>query len=180
MAHVFNSQSPAYRLHGKMSALYNVSHASPGQQGMSMRVLGLDVGDRRIGIAISDDLRLTAQGLSLLERQSRGTDLAILQEIIAAYHVDRIVVGMPRNMDGSYGLQAQKTEQFIQVLEQTCQLPCIRWDERLTTLQAERLLIAAKQNRQKRKAVRDKIAAQLILQNYLDNQRRFSLPCTIV
>jgi putative Holliday junction resolvase len=74
-------------------------------------------------------------------------------------------------MNGTYGPQAQKTEQFIQSLEQASQLPCIRWDERLTTQQAERLLIAANQRRDKRKAVRDKIAAQLILQNYLDYKR---------
>lgn len=142
-----------------------------------MRILGLDVGDRRIGVAISDELGITAQGLMLLECRDQRTDMAALQKVIAMHQIDRIVVGMPRNMDGSYGFQAQKTERFIQTLEQACQLPCIRWDERLTTLQAERLLIAAGQRRHKRKAVRDKIAAQLILQNYLDHQRiRLSQP----
>jgi putative Holliday junction resolvase len=136
-----------------------------------MRVLGLDVGDRRIGVAISDELGLTAQGLSQLERRGTHADMAALQEVIASHQVQRIVVGMPRNMNGTYGVQAEKTERFIQTLEQVCRLPCIRWDERLTTMQAERMLIAAKQRRHKRKAVRDKIAAQLILQNYLDYQR---------
>lgn len=136
-----------------------------------MRVLGLDVGDRRIGVAISDELELTAQGLMVVERQSTVADVAVLQQVIAAHAIDRIVVGIPRNMDGSYGPQAIKTTQFMQVLAQTCHLPCLPWDERLTTRQAERTLILGNQRRQKRQAVRDKIAAQLILQNYLDYQR---------
>lgn len=136
-----------------------------------MRVLGLDVGDRRIGIAISDELGLTAQGLSQLERRNTRADMAALQEIITTHKIQQVVVGMPRNMNGTYGDQAQKMAHFIQVLEQACHLQCIPWDERLTTLQAERLLLAANQRRRKRKAVRDKIAAQLILQNYLDYQR---------
>jgi putative Holliday junction resolvase len=136
-----------------------------------MRVLGLDVGDRRIGIAMSDELELTAQGLMVVERQSPAADVAALQRVIAAHAIDRIVVGMPRNMDGSYGPQATKTTQFMQALAQACHLPCLPWDERLTTRQAERTLMLGNQRRQKRKAVRDKIAAQLILQNYLDYQR---------
>ena len=136
-----------------------------------MRLLGLDVGDRRIGMAVSDELGLTAQGLYTLERRNKRVDMAALQEVIATYEVRGIVVGMPRNMDGSYGERAAITERFIQTLEQVCHLPCVRWDERLTTRQAERLLIDANQRRRKRKAVRDKIAAQLIPQNYLDFQR---------
>lgn len=136
-----------------------------------MRLLGLDVGDRRIGMAISDDLGLTAQGLSTLERRNRRVDMASLQEIITSRQVEGIVVGMPRNMDGSYGERAEITERFIQLLEQTYHLPCIRWDERLTTRQAERVLRSMQQHRRKRKAVRDRIAAQLILQSYLDYQR---------
>ncbi len=139
-----------------------------------MRILGLDIGDRRIGMAISDDLGLTAQGLATLERRSERADVAALQEVIATHQVRRIVVGLPRNMDGSYGVQAEKTERFAHVLEQACRLPCIRWDERLTTQQAERLLIAAHQRRRRRRAVRDKLAAQLILQNYLDYVRATS------
>ena len=137
---------------------------------MPDRVLGLDVGDRRIGLAVSDELGLTAQGLPTLERRNKRVDMAALQEIITTYAITRIVVGMPRNMDGSYGERAAITERFVQDLEAACHLPCIPWDERLTTRQAERLLIAANQRRSKRKAVRDKIAAQLILQNYLDYQ----------
>jgi putative Holliday junction resolvase len=139
-----------------------------------MRILGLDVGDRRIGLALSDELGLTAQGFSQLERRNPQADMAAILEVIASHDVYQIVVGMPRNMNGTYGTQAEKTERFIQALQEVCRLPCVPWDERLTTLQAERLLIAANQRRQKRKAVRDKIAAQLILQNYLDYQRAVS------
>ena len=136
-----------------------------------MRILGLDVGDRRIGVAVSDDLTLFARGLCVLERRGFAADMAALREVIGNYEVSRIVVGMPRNMNGSYGPQADKTAVFINRLEQSCNLPCIAWDERLTTQQAERVLIAANQRRSKRKAVRDKLAAQLILQSYLDHQR---------
>ena len=136
-----------------------------------MRILGLDVGERRIGVAVSDELGLFAQGLFVLERRSHTADLAALQEAMSEYDVNRIVVGMPRNMNGSYGPQAEKMATFISRLEQSCNLPCIAWDERLTTQQAERVLIAANQRRSKRKAVRDKLAAQLILQSYLDHQR---------
>lgn len=136
-----------------------------------MRILGLDVGDRRIGVAVSDELALFAQGLFVLERRSLAADMAALQEVMSDYDVSRIVVGMPRNMNGSYGPQADKTAAFMEHLERSCNLPCIAWDERLTTQQAERVLIAANQRRRKRKAVRDKLAAQLILQSYLDHQR---------
>ena len=143
-----------------------------------MRLLGLDVGDRRIGVAISDDLGLTAQGLPTLERRNIRVDMAALQALIATHQVTEIVIGMPRNMDGSYGQRAATTEHFITRLEQACHLPCVRWDERLTTRQAERVLREAQQHRRKRKAVRDQIAAQLILQNYLDYQRaRAARPC---
>jgi putative Holliday junction resolvase len=136
-----------------------------------MRILGLDVGDRRIGVAISDELSLFAQGLLVLERHGLSADLAALGQVLSENDVGRVVVGMPRNMNGSYGPQAEKTAAFIESLEQSCGLPCVAWDERLTTQQAERLLIAANQRRSKRKAVRDKLAAQLILQSYLDHQR---------
>ena len=135
-----------------------------------MRVMGLDVGDRRIGVAVSDELSLFAHGLQVLERRGLAADLQALSRVIDDKDVGRIVVGMPRNMNGSYGPQAEKTAAFIRSLETACSLPCVAWDERLTTRQAERVLIAADQRRSKRKAVRDKLAAQLILQNYLDHQ----------
>lgn len=134
------------------------------------RLLGLDVGDRRIGLAISDALGLTAQGLPTLERRNQRADMAAWQKMSAAYAVNGLVVGMPRNMDGSYGERAAITERFMQTLENLGHLPCVRWDERLTTRQAVRILHSAYQPRHERKAVRDKIATQLILQNVLDYQ----------
>lgn len=133
-----------------------------------MRVMGLDVGDRRIGVAVSDELSLFAHGLLVLERRGLAADLSALSRVIDEQEVSRVVVGMPRNMNGSYGPQAEKTSAFIDSLKQICDRPCVAWDERLTTRQAERLLISADQRRSKRKAVRDKLAAQLILQSYLD------------
>jgi putative Holliday junction resolvase len=136
-----------------------------------MRCLGLDLGDKRIGIAISDELGITAQGLQTLTRHNLKTDMAALQTLIDAHGVTEIVVGMPRNMDGSYGERATITEHFIEALEAACQLPCIPWDERLTSRQADRVLRSAKQHRRQPKSVRDRIAAQLILQSYRDYQR---------
>ena len=136
-----------------------------------MRCLGLDLGDKRIGIAISDELGITAQGLQTLTRHNLKTDMAALQTLIDAHGVTEIVVGMPRNMDGSYGERATITEHFIEALEAACQLPCIPWDERLTSRQPDRELRSAKQHRRQPKSVRDRIAAQLILQSYMDYQR---------
>lgn len=90
-----------------------------------MRYLGLDLGDKRIGIAISDELGITAQGLQTLERRTMKTDMAALQALVEAHGVTEIVVGMPRNMDGSYGERAVLTEQFMDALEAACQRPCI-------------------------------------------------------
>jgi putative Holliday junction resolvase len=139
--------------------------------GERMRCLGLDLGDKRIGIAISDELGITAQGLQTLERRNLRTDMAALQALVEAHGVTAIVVGMPRNMDGSYGERAAITERFIKALEVACQRPCIPWDERLTSRQADRVLRSANQHRRQPKAVRDRIAAQLILQSYIDYQR---------
>ncbi len=136
-----------------------------------MRCLGLDLGDKRIGIAISDELGITAQGLDTLERRSLKRDMAALQTLVDTHGVTEIVIGMPRNMDGSYGERAEITEKFIEVLEASCQLPCTAWDERLTSRQADRVLRAANQHRRQPKSVRDRMAAQLILQSYMDYQR---------
>jgi putative holliday junction resolvase len=88
-----------------------------------MRVLGVDIGEHRIGVAISDGLELTAQGLTRLERRTPQADIAASQALITAHQVERMVVGLPRNMDGSYGPQVHKTERFIRLLEQTCPFP---------------------------------------------------------
>ena len=132
------------------------------------RILGLDVGDNTLGIAVSDELGLTAQGVGIRRRTSLAADLAYVRELLEHYQAGAIVVGLPKNMDGTIGPQAQKTLTFMQHLERTCSVPVIAWDERLTTRQAERVLLEADTSRRRRKQVRDKLAAQLILKTYLE------------
>jgi len=135
------------------------------------RILGLDVGRRRIGLAISDGLGLTAQPLSLLKRKDIGRDLAELKKIIADRDIKKIVVGLPLNMNGSTGEMAIEVLGFVKLLKDNLSPPVITWDERLTSLQAESLLLKADLSRRRRKEVIDKLSAQLILQGYLDNKR---------
>jgi len=136
------------------------------------RVIGLDVGDKTLGVAVSDELGLTAQGVTTYGRTSLAADLEFLRQIIAQYAATALVVGLPKNMDGSLGPQAQKTLAFIERLRQGCAIPVVTWDERLTSREAERVLLAANASRQRRKRVRDRLAAQLILQSYLEWSRR--------
>jgi putative holliday junction resolvase len=136
------------------------------------RLLGLDVGDKTIGIAVSDELGLTAQGVMVRTRQGLAADVASLRELVEHYGAAGVVVGLPKNMDGSIGPQARKTLAFIARLRQACSVPVVEWDERLTTQQAERVLLAADASRRRRKQVRDQLAAQLILQTYLEWQGR--------
>ncbi len=133
-----------------------------------MRLMGLDVGNKTIGVALSDPLGWTAQGLEVIRRTGLNNDLARLREIIDQYNVEKIVVGMPKNMNGSLGPQAELVMEFIPVLKETAGLPVETWDERLTTVAAEKMLIGADVKRAKRKKVIDKMAAVLILQGYLD------------
>lgn len=134
-----------------------------------MRIIGLDVGDKTIGVAVSDQMGWTAQGVEVIRRTSLDKDLSRLREIIETYQVEKIVVGLPRNMDGSVGPQAMKVEGFIENLSSLFELPIIRWDERLSTIGAERSLLEADLSRAKRKKVIDKMAAVFILQGYLDS-----------
>jgi putative Holliday junction resolvase len=136
------------------------------------RILGLDVGDRTIGISVSDELGLTAQGIGVYQRTSWPADLTYMKQVLARYQATAIVVGLPKNMDGSIGPQAQKTLAFIERLGQACAVPVVAWDERLTTQQAERVLLAGDTSRRRRKQVRDQIASQLILQTYLEWRSR--------
>ncbi|NLY74661.1 MAG: Holliday junction resolvase RuvX [Firmicutes bacterium] len=138
-----------------------------------MRWLGLDVGQRRIGIALSDPLELFAQGYSVLERsQSLNRDLEYLSGVIARETVEGIVIGLPKNMNGTEGPMAEKVRDFGRRLEEKTGLPVIFWDERLTTLAAERTLLEADLSRKKRKQKIDQVAAVFILQNYLDYRRK--------
>ena len=133
-----------------------------------MRIMSLDVGSRTIGIACSDALLMTAQGIETIRRTSLEKDFNRLQELIAEYEVHELVVGMPKNMNGTKGERAEKTEEFVEKMKEVIDLPVSYWDERLSTVMAERQLIAADVTRKKRKSVIDKMAAVVILQGYLD------------
>lgn len=133
-----------------------------------MRILGLDVGDKTIGVAVSDEMGWTAQPLIVIRRQSKIKDSRAVAELVDEYSAETVVVGLPRNMDGSLGPQAIKTEAFGQALAQEIEIEIVYWDERLSTKAAERALIEADMSRAKRKKVVDKIAASIILQGYLD------------
>lgn len=137
-----------------------------------MRILGLDYGDRTIGVAVSDELGWTAQGVEVIRRRNEAHDMLRIQEIIAEFEIEEIVVGFPRNMDGTVGSRGELSQAFAQSLQQAFQLPVHLWDERLTTAVAERTLLAADMSRKKRKQVVDKLAAGIILQGYLDFIRK--------
>ena len=132
------------------------------------RILGLDLGSKNIGIALSDPLKITSQGLTTLKRISRAKDLSQLRELVREHDVREGVVGLPLNMDGSLGPQAEKVTREAERLRSELGIPVILWDERLTTVEAERTLLQADVSRSKRKKVIDKLAAQIILQGYLD------------
>lgn len=130
--------------------------------------MALDVGSRTIGIACSDALLMTAQGIETIRRTSLENDFNRLRELISEYEVHELVVGMPKNMNGTKGDRAEKTEEFVEKMKAVIELPVTFWDERLSTVMAERQLIAADVSRKKRKGVIDKMAAVVILQGYLD------------
>lgn len=134
-----------------------------------MKVLGLDVGEKRIGIAISDELGYTAQGMRVMNRSGLEDDLQVIKELIAAERATEVVVGFPKNMDGSLGEAAEKVIFFAKKIEESISVPVILWDERWTTAEATRLLVEADLSRAKRRKVVDKLAAVLILQGYLDS-----------
>ena len=137
-----------------------------------MRIMGLDVGTRTIGIAISDELGFTAQGLKTLKRKSKKDDLREIAIIIGQFEINKIVVGLPKNMNGTLGEQADNVLRWIEVLKDQTHLPVLTWDERLSTVGANKVLLEADLSRRKRKKVVDKLAAVLILQGYLDQSTR--------
>jgi putative holliday junction resolvase len=136
-----------------------------------MRFLGLDVGDKRIGIAISDDGALIASPRETLERKGNRKDIAHLLELARREEVSEILVGMPWNLDGSSGPQAEKVGRFVDALRAETEIPITLWDERLSTVGAERALLEADLSRAKRRGIVDRVAAALILQSYLDARR---------
>lgn len=137
-----------------------------------MRIGGLDVGDRRIGVAISDEMGWTAQGVTVLKRTTLEADLEALRACLAPYAPTAIVVGLPKNMNGTLGPQAEKALAFARAAEAALGIPAIMWDERLTSVSAERTLLEADLSRARRRQVIDKVAAMLILQGFLDRRGR--------
>jgi putative Holliday junction resolvase len=137
-----------------------------------MRTMGLDIGTHTIGIAISDELRITAQGFKTLRRKSPEGDLKELSTIVHQFEIEEIVVGLPKNMNGTLGRQAEIVLRWVEVLKNNIPVPVVTWDERLSTVGASKVLLEADLSRKKRKKVIDKLAAVLILQGYLDQSRR--------
>ncbi len=136
-----------------------------------MRMLGLDFGSKTVGVAVSDELLLTAQGLEIIRRQSPNKlrqSLARIEEIVQEYQVERIVLGYPKNMNNTEGERCGKTNEFREMLERRTGLPVVLWDERLTTVSADRLMMETGVRRENRKKYVDEIAAVFILQGYLD------------
>ncbi len=136
-----------------------------------MRVMGLDYGSKTIGVAISDPLGLTAQGIEIIRREEENKlrkSLRRIEELIKEYQVEEIVLGFPKNMNNTIGERAEKSLQLKETLERRCKLPVIMWDERLTTVEANRTLMESKVRRENRSKYVDMIAAVFILQGYLD------------
>jgi putative holliday junction resolvase len=141
-----------------------------------MRILGLDIGSKRIGVAVSDELGLTAQGLQTLTFTDTDSAVKFITKIATEYQVAEIVVGLPYNMDGTEGPQAEKVRIIMESIKRSCELPVVEWDERLSTVAAERVLLEADMSRSKRRKVIDKVAAVIILQGYLDRRWSRSAP----
>ena len=136
-----------------------------------MRILGLDFGSKTVGVAVSDGLLLTAQGVETIERKDENKlrkTCARIEELIAEYEITEIVLGLPKNMNNTEGERVEKTKAFGEMLERRTGLPVHYWDDRLTTVAAEQILMESGVRRENRKAVIDKVAAGLILQGYLD------------
>jgi putative Holliday junction resolvase len=137
-----------------------------------MRIMGLDFGSKTVGVAVSDPLGITAQGLEIVRRQSENKlrkTLARIEELIKEYEVEKIVLGYPKNMNNTLGDRVQKTEEFAEMLKRRTGLEIIMWDERLSTVEAQRTMMEAGVRREDRDQYVDKIAATIILQGYLSS-----------
>jgi len=142
--------------------------ASPNNLQVQPRVLGLDVGSKTIGVAVSDPLGITAQGLPTIRRQNKKSDFGQLQRLITEYTVTEIVVGYPLRMSGMEGVQGERMQRFADKLRAKFSLPVHLWDERLTSAEANRVLRSSEISIQRRGEAVDRLAAVLILQNWLD------------
>ncbi len=132
------------------------------------RILALDPGTKRIGVAVSDEMGWIAQPLETFERRSLDADVAHIQALVRRHDAREVLMGMPFRLDGRVGPEAESVQRFIDVLEQRLPVPVVAWDERLTSKSAEDLLIEANVSRKKRKGAVDRVAAALLLQSYLE------------
>lgn len=135
-----------------------------------MRILGLDLGQKTIGVAISDPLGLTAQGITTIRRTKKEKDIEILRDLCKEYQVELILVGLPKNMDGTLGFASEKIIEFSDIIKSSLNINIEYWDERLTTVAAHRAMLEVDMSRAKRKKIVDKVAATYILQGYLDKK----------
>jgi putative Holliday junction resolvase len=135
----------------------------------AVRILGLDLGDQTIGVAVSDEMGWTAQSLDTIRRASLREDFRALEVFVERYRPEKIVLGLPRNMNGTIGAQAEKVLRFAERLSSRFDIPVLTWDERLSTVGAEKYLLEAEMSGRKRRKVIDKLAAAFILQGYLDS-----------
>ncbi|MED1204731.1 Holliday junction resolvase RuvX [Heyndrickxia acidicola] len=138
-----------------------------------MRIMGLDVGSKTVGVAISDELGWTAQGIETISINEEKGQFGFkrVEELVKSYQVEKIVVGFPKNMNNTVGPRGEASKSYGNMLKELLNLPVILWDERLSTMAAERVLLEADVSRKKRKKVIDKMAAVMILQGFLDSQK---------
>jgi RNAse H-fold protein YqgF len=137
-----------------------------------MRIMALDFGTKRIGVAVSDELLLTGQGRDTIQRRELKGDLDLIKGIVAADGVSEVIVGLPLNMNGTYSEKTREVVSFVGELEKVIGVPVKTWDERLTSKQADRAMLEGDMSRAKRRKLSDKLAAQIILQSYLDSRKR--------
>ncbi len=137
-----------------------------------MRIMGLDIGTKNIGVAVSDETGTIAQARGVVKRENEKKAISRIKGIAEEYKVEEVVVGLPLNMNGTRGERAQDSEKFAKLLEKELKLPVKLWDERLSTKEAEDIMIMADISRKKRRKDLDKLAAQIILQNYLDSLKK--------
>jgi putative Holliday junction resolvase len=137
-----------------------------------MRILGIDYGEKRIGLAVSDEMGITARGIAVLERTSKKADLEAIAAAISEQGAAAVVVGYPLRLDGSAGIQCGKVDRFIAALKEVIHVPVIAWDEALSTKEAEGLMREAGVKRKKKRGMVDRIAAAVILQDYLNRKSR--------
>jgi putative Holliday junction resolvase len=154
-----------------VNIINNIINKERKSERPTSRVMGLDVGARRIGIAVSDPLGITAQGLETLQRRNKRTDLAALERVIREYAVREIVVGLPLRMSGAEGTQSDKMQLFAEDLRKRFRLPVHLWDERLTSAEANRLLRETEISIEKRAKAVDRMAAILILQGWMEGRK---------